>query len=467
MAPPAAQALLEQALQAIAGQQWEVASHRLHAAMALAPGRVELHTNLALVLEETGDPAAAIEHLSVALELDPQQAVVHLNLGTLMARSGTLELAERAYRYAIQLEPGLTAAWSNLGSLLDHTHRPADAEACLRHALHLKPESPQAHFNLACLLLRNGRNREAWPHWEQRDWPVHQALPWPCPRWRGEHLGPGAQVLVVQDGGLGDTLQGARYLRTLRELGATRIDLICQPPLHGLMRQLPHVHTVWTWADSDTALHAADWNVWVPVMSLAACLGESAPQAGPPVPYLRAPGSASPWPARLHAVRRPARLHVCLALQGNPDFAHDAQRSIHAPEALTALQAVDGVDWLELHGKKVSAGAEAATHTWELNHLDDTADMLAEVDLLVCVDTAVAHLAGAMGVPCWLLLPDYLCDWRWQRNGTHTPWYPATRLFRQSSPGDWAGVIHQVAAGLQAPGAAAAIRSLRLPQTSA
>jgi Tetratricopeptide repeat len=463
----AAQALLDQALQAMADRRWGAAMDQLDRAIALAPGQAALHTNLALVLDEMGEPQSAMEHLSTALDVDPAQPLVHLNLGVLAARTGALALAEQAYRYAIQLQTSLAAAWSNLGSLLDNTHRAPEAEACLRQALILEPRNASARFNLACLLLRDGRYAEGWPLWESRDWPVHQALPWSCPRWRGERL-EGMRVLVVQDAGLGDTIQFARYLRGLRRLGASRIDLICQAPLQALMQQLQDVHTVWNWADSAQALNCATWDVWIPVMSLAAYPDGQDTTALEPRPYLKPTECRKEvWKSRLSPTQKDQRLRICLVAQGNPDFPHDAQRSIRDLEVLAPLQSVSDIEWIHLRGKSVSRGFDAEEPAWELDDLVDTAGLLACVDLLICVDTAVAHLAGAMGITCWLLLPDYLCDWRWRRRGTQSAWYASLRLFRQITPGDWAGVVNQVNDALQAPGAVDAIRSLRLPQTSA
>jgi Tfp pilus assembly protein PilF len=466
MSHASAHALLEQALQAMAALQWNTARALLERAIAGAPDDAALHTNLALALDETGDTSAALEHLSLALDLDPDEPLVHLNLGAILARQGMLALAESAYRQALLLQPESSAAWSNLGSLLDHSHRPQEAEACLQRALELAPDNDKAHFNLACLYLRDGRLHEAWPHWERRQWPVHQALPWPCPRWTGGKL-QGAHILVVQDGGLGDTLQCARYLDQMRQQGAARIDLVCQAPLTPLLQQLPAMHTVWTWAESATALQAAAWDVWVPVMSLMACLDVSE-SPSTPAAYLHANAHRREhWAERLASCSHPPALRVCLVAQGNPDFPHDAQRSLHDADLIQTLLDVPGVDWICLHGTTVLTGDASAQPLGKLRDFDDTAALLAEMDLVVCVDTAVAHLAGAMGLACWILLPDYLCDWRWQRRGESSHWYPRTRLFRQSAPGDWAGVIRQVSLALQTPQARALSRSWRPPQTSA
>jgi hypothetical protein len=203
-------------------------------------------------------------------------------------------------------------------------------------------------------------------------------------------------------------------------------------------------------------------------MSLPACLDAGPPTGATFSPYLLPPAAALHSRALQLPEAEPAHgLRACLVLQGNPDFPHDAHRSIHDSAALTRLQAVPGVDWFVLQGTTVTRSSGSDTEQWVLSDWMDTASLLDQVDLVISVDTAVAHLAGAMGVPCWLLLPDYLCDWRWQRQGRQTPWYPSLELFRQTSAGDWAGVVDRVADALQAPGSALAIRSLRLPQTSA
>jgi len=455
MAQDAAQALLDDALQAIEQRQWPLALAALHKALALAPDDAALHINLAFVLDGMGDLPTALEHLCDALDLAPDLPEVHLHLGTVLTRLGSVDLAEQSYRQAIQRAPHMVAAWCNLGSLLDHTHRGAEAEHCLRHALALDAQNASTLFNLACLLLREGRLREGWQVWEQRQWPIHHAHDWRCPRWRGEAL-QGKNILVVQDAGFGDMLQFSRFIPLLQAQSATHTAVLCQPPLHPLMAQLPGVHAVYRWQEAETALTTHQWDYWVPVMSLAAYLGSEAAPYGPTPPYF-APGTP------------PAHADLCIGIvwQGNPDFPHDAQRSISDASVLAPLLAVPGTQWINLH--KGSHPTLPGLHAVDggLRDFVDTAAVLAGLDLVISVDTAVAHLAGALGVPCWLMLPAYMTDWRWMRERSDTPWYPSLQLFRQVSSGDWASVVAQLTARLQAPDAVQAIRSLRHPQTSA
>jgi tetratricopeptide (TPR) repeat protein len=470
MAQDAAQALLNEALQAMAQRQWSAALATLNQALALAPDDAALHINLSWVLDAMGDLPTALEHLCDALDLAPELPEVHLHLGTVLARLGSVGMAEQAYRQALQRAPELVAAWCNLGSLLDHIGRGAEAERCLRHALALDAHNASTLFNLACLLLREGRLQIGWQVWEQRHWPIHHAHNWPCPRWRGEPL-QDKHMLVVQDAGLGDMLQFSRFIPLLGARGAAHTAVLCQPPLHPLMAQLPGVHAVYRWQDAEPALQARAWDYWVPVMSLAAYLGNEAQPYGPTPPYIAAGASpaASAAPATSDATQLPAHegLRIGIVWQGNPDFPHDAQRSVADATVLAPLLAVPGTQWINLHytGQPSLAGLHAAPGS--LRDLGDTAALVAGLDLVVSVDTAVAHLAGALGVPCWLMLPAYMTDWRWMRERSDTPWYPSLQLFRQASPGDWASVVAQLVNRLQAPDATQAIRSLRRPQTSA
>lgn len=449
------QALLAAALQAIASRRWDDALALLQTGVLHAPQEAAFHVNLAYVHDAQGQLPEALDHLCHALELAPELPEVHLHLGTVLARQGSTALAERAYRHALLLAPGSTATWSNLGSLLDHTHRGAEAEACLQQALRLQPDNAHALFNLACLLLREGRLPEGWQIWEQRQWPIHHAHDWRCPRWRGEPL-QGKNILVVQDAGLGDMLQFSRFIPLLQAQGATHTAVLCQPPLHPLIAQLPGVRAVYRWQEAEAALATRQWDYWVPVMSLAAYLGSEAAPYGPTPPYF-APGTP---PAQ-------ADLRIGIVWQGNPDFPHDAQRSIADDSVLAPLLAVPDTQWINLH--KGSHPTMPGLHAVDggLRDFADTAAVLAGLDLVVSVDTAVAHLAGAMGVPCLLMLPAYMTDWRWMRERSDTPWYPSLQLLRQASPGDWASVVAQLTARLQVPDAAQAIRSLRRPQTSA
>lgn len=464
MAQDAAQALLDEALRAIAQRQWPAALATLHQALALAPDDTALHINLSLVLDAMGDLPTALAHLCDALDLAPELPEVHLHLGTVLARLGSVDMAEQAYRQALQRAPDLVAAWCNLGSLLDHTERGAEAEHCLRHALALDARNASTLFNLACLLLREGRLQEGWQAWEQRQWPIHHAHDWPCPRWRGEPL-QGKHMLVVQDAGLGDMLQFSRFIPLLGARGAAHTAVLCQPPLHPLMAQLPGVHAVYPWQAAEAVLQARAWDYWVPVMSLAAYLGSEAQPYGPTPPSI-APGAS---PATSDATPLPAGkgLRIGIVWQGNPDFPHDAQRSVADAGVLALLLTVPDTQWINLHyaGQPSLAGLHAAPGG--LRDLGDTATLVAGLDLVVSVDTAVAHLAGALGVPCWLMLPAYMTDWRWMRERSDTPWYPSLQLFRQAAPGDWASVVGQLLTRLQAPDAAQAIRSLRRLQTSA
>ncbi len=462
MAQEAAQALLDAALQAIAQRQWQPAKTVLEQALALAPQDVALHINLAFVLEGMGDLPSALAHLCDALDLAPDLPDVHLHLGTVLARMGSVEMAELAYRRALQLAPDMAAAWCNLGSLLDHTDRCAEAEDCMRRALALDTSNASTFFNLACLLLREGRFQEGWQVWEQRRWPIHQAHDWGCPRWRGEPL-RGKHILVVQDAGFGDMLQFSRFIPLLCRQGAARVEVLCQPPLHPLMARLPGVDAVHRWADAPAALGATAWDYWVPVMSLAAWLATERQPFGPPPPYL---GARTPQD---EALPRPPDepLRIGLAWQGNPDFPHDAQRSIADASVLAPLLALPGIQWVSLHKDNTHVLPGVQCPEPPLQDFGGTTALMATLDLVVCVDTAVAHLAGAMHLPCWLMLPAYMTDWRWMRERDDTPWYPSLTLVRQTTPGDWAGVVAGIAARLQAPGAAQAIRSLRRPQTSA
>lgn len=430
------------------------------AALQIAPDLAEAHANLAFLLDERGAAAEAMACYERALALNPAIAQIHLNFGSLLASHKRLDEAEAAFTRAILLEPQSPAGWSNLGGLYAGIKRDAEAELCCRQAMALDESYAKARFNLAYVLLRQGRFEEGWPCLESRDWYGALQAHLDCPRWRGESL-QAKSLLIGFEAGHGDMIQFGRYAAVLKYQGAVKITLLCHPALKTLFATLGGVDEVIAF---DEDLPRCDWDCWTPMLSLPLYCQTRLDSIPATIPYLQAS------PARLERWRAcipQDDLRVGLVWKGNPHFENDADRSLPGLEVLTPLGQVAGVRFISLQKGSGEDQAHQPPPGLPLLHLGsqiedfaDTAAIVAQLDLLICVDTAAAHLAGALGKPCWVLLPHYKTDWRWLDERADSPWYPGVlRLFRQSSAGDWTGVVADLKLALErlastsAPGA--------------
>ena len=419
------------------------------AALVLDPNLAEAHANLAFLHDERGEWAQAEVCYQRALELQPDHAQLHLNYGTLLAGRKRLDEAEAAYTRAIELEPAAAGGWSNLGGLYAGMKRDAEAELCCRQALARDPDHAKARFNLAYVLLRRGRFEEGWPSLEARDWYAALQAQLNCPRWLGEPL-QGQSLLIGPEAGYGDMIQFARYAPLLKARGAARITLLCPPALKPLLLTLQDVDAVLAW---DEPMPTEGWDCWTPLLSLPLHCGTRLDNIPAELPYLQAlPERCARWQARLPT----GGLRVGLVWKGNPRFENDADRSLSGLEVLLPLAEVAGVHFISLQKGEGEDQARFPPPGLPLLHLGseiedfaDTAAIVAGLDLVICVDTAVAHLAGALGRPCWVLLPHYKTDWRWLEDRSDTPWYPGLlRLFRQGPDQDWAPVVAEVRTAL-------------------
>jgi Tfp pilus assembly protein PilF len=424
----------------------------LRQAIALDPGFGEAIANLGWLREQASDLDEAQLCYQRAVTLRPANLQIRLNLGAVLLKRKQFVAAETVQREAVALAPDSPAAHSSLGMLLACLQREAEAELCYRSALALDPSYGKALFNLSYLLLRQGRMEEGWAALETRSHFSHLSAYFTCPRWAGEGLS-GKTIVIGFEGGHGDMIQFCRYALLLREMGAREVTIVSQPALATLLGRLLPAGGIRV-IPADRHVSPSDWDFWTPVMSLPFLCQRSPGSAGVPVyapiPYL----SADPVQRKLWAARLPsASMNVGVVWRGNPDFENDADRSLPSLSALAPLGAIEGIHFVSLQkgrGQEEAlappAGMALQASGGQLQDFADTAALLANLDLVITVDTAVAHLAGSMAVPCWVLLPDYRCDWRWQTGREDTPWYPGSmRLFRQATRGGWADVVSRVA----------------------
>lgn len=474
------------ALLELAAGQREQALTRLDLALRLAPDEARLHATAAEALAALGRAADGLAHWDRAVSLAPADAQLQLGRGAALHRAGQYELAMAAFARVTELAPSDASAWSNLAetcrrldrleAAVAHGRRavqlaPRDratrynlalalsdagelgeAERQLRELLSEQPADAEAEFELSELLLRQGRWPEGWRAYEARYRMSHTQglLPqFQAPRWDGREM-PGETLLVYGEQGFGDTLQFARFLdRARARVG--RLVLGASAELRPLFEGHPAVDAVFTAWDKATA-HAAQ----VPITSLGFCVGGA--EVGMAAPYLRVPDSARHHAARLLEIgrlaERAAGLTIGLVWAGRPTHQDDRRRSLALRE-IAPLMDLDGVTFVSLQ----KGPAEAEALGWAgpaplfmagpyLRTFADTAALLERLDLLIAMDTAVVHLAGALGVTTWVML-SHPCDWRWGDGSEQTAWYPSARLFRQTRPGDWTDVVARVRAALE------------------
>ncbi|WP_431857492.1 tetratricopeptide repeat protein [Azospirillum sp.] len=410
-------------------------------AVDLAPDLAEAHLNLGNALNGMQRWADAVAALSRAVALRPAFANAWSSLGFALEKLGEEAQAEVAYRTAAGLNPALGEAWGNLGRVLTAQGRCAEALEAFVQAVRARPDNPKDHWNLALALLLNGRLAEGFAEYEWR-WlykdfssPRRSFAP---PLWTGGPL-EGRTILLHAEQGLGDAIQFARYAREVARMGA-RVVLEAHPPLRRLFAGLEGVS-----AQADLCGPLPDFDLHAPLLSLPRLVGRIAAE----VPYLTAEADrVEAWRHRLGG-----GVKVGLVWAGNPGHANDANRSLPLA-ALEPLLRTAGVRFFAVQkeprpgDRAILAAHGVAELGPDLHDFADTAAALEALDLLVTVDTAVAHLAGALGRPVWLLLP-FVPDWRWMLERADSPWYPTMRLFRQDRRGDWPGVVERVSAALQ------------------
>lgn len=400
-------------------------------AAGLAPDHAEAWRNLGLALAETGDLAAAEAAFARLTALCPHEAAaVRLDLGNSCFQRRDFTAAAGYYRQAVALAGGEATAWCNLGETLSALGESAEAERCLRQAIALDPALDKARFNLGCLLLRQGIWREGFAGYECRG--SRLKLPAPLaglPDWRGDEA-PGTRVALWNDQGFGDAIQFVRFAARLAARGQV-VVVVVDPPLLRLFKTVPGLAEV---VPSNGPVPPCQ--AQLPLSSLAGRLEIAAAADLWSGPYL---GPAAPEPA----ARTAAPLRAGLAWAG-----HFPAAKTPPPEVWQPLLELPGVCWTALQPPPPPWPDRLRPYPAPSGDFADTAALMRDLDLVVTVDTATAHLAGALGKPAWLLLLKD-CDWRWWDTGETTPWYPGLRLFRQPSHGDWAGAVAALAAALR------------------
>ncbi|MCP3722125.1 tetratricopeptide repeat protein [Paraburkholderia sp. CNPSo 3272] len=461
------------------------AQHYRHA-RSLEPQSAHFAFNLGRALEATGEKDAALAQLRTAAALDPRDPKTLIHMGRLLrsmekhadaaacfeaviAREpdNALALFELGYAYdamhryeaaiplyrrAAELKPDGAGIVNNLAFALTALARYDEAEIGYRRALALNPDLPESRFQLGMLMLRREDYAGGWPLFENRKLTSTARANYrklPCPEWRGEPL-RGKRFLICREQGMGDQIQFLRYASLLAQMGA-RVHAWVAPELASLAATVPGVARVLDAAPSDGAI-ASQYDYWCDVMSLPLRF------PGRPIyadtPYMRAdPVRAAASRARVNALAGAAQRRIGLVWAGNPRHHFDAFRSVPL-KSLLPLAALTGNAWFALQKGPAAAQLEAIAGRWPMDAPGDdlhdfaaTAALIEALDLVITVDTSVAHLAGALGKPVWVLLAAQP-DWRWGKDRADSVWYPSARVFRQSTLGDWRGVVAELEAAL-------------------
>jgi len=448
-------------------------------AIKLDPNYIPAHRLLAEILRERDDISAALASYERLLVLEPDNAVAHNNIGLLLRKARRLDEAGAAFARAralkpdnlsirfnelslmddaaamseaigycqrlLELEPDNVDVLTNLATSLQFAGRIDEAMGYGERAVALDPVHRQARFNLSILALLRGEYGRGWNEYEHRwNLPEVKKPHYRQPLWTGEDLN-GATILLQSEQGWGDTIQCLRYVPMVATRGGN-IVLRVDRPLQRLAASVPTKVMV-----SPSHARLPEFDVWCPLLSLPRIFATAVENIPADVPYLHLrSGLTERWHRRLANL---SGLKVGLAWAGNPQHVNDFRRSIGL-DRLKPLWDARGVNFVSLqvgsHAKDLGpCGAGGVLDlSAELTDFAETAGAILNLDLVIAVDTAVVHLAGALGKPAWVMLP-FSPDWRWLIDRDDSPWYPTLRLYRQRAPGDWDDVIRRVAADLE------------------
>jgi tetratricopeptide (TPR) repeat protein len=430
-----------------AQQRWDDAIPFFEKALALKPTYVAALHNLGLCHHKKRDLERAETCYRKVLALSPDHHPAHLDMGNTFLDRGDMPGMAAWYRKALELAPNDTEAFVNVGRMLRDQGQWEEALACYDKALQRDPGHVEAHFSRALIYLALGRFREGWKAYEWRlqisDW-SKKAYPHRLrtPRWNGEPF-VGRTLLVHHEQGFGDTLQFVRYLPMVKARGGT---VVFEVPgaLKVLLMGIPGADDILELSPTGASRRAYDLHI--PLLSLPGLFGTTLESIPAQVPYLAAdPAKVSAWAKRIDG----NLFRIGIVWAASNWNAKLAEKSCPISHFLP-LAETPGVQIVGLQknpaANDLAAAAAAGIRNYgeEFADFSDTAAAIANLDLVISVDTAAAHLAGAMGKPVWVVLP-CVADWRWLLNREDSPWYPAMRLYRQPRPRAWDDVFRQLA----------------------
>jgi Flp pilus assembly protein TadD len=487
-----AKAYFEEGTSCLRQGRLEEGQFYLRESLRMQPDDPDTLNNLGTAVWLLGQAAEALGYYRRAYALNPNDYSIANNMGNAHWQQCSLEEAARFYRRALEIKPDSSETWMNLGVLLTDLSEFDEALRCIRESLRIKPDAHEAHDNLGATLARQGKWDEAlacynhalklqpyyaeshrnrafvwlargdfergWPEFEWRlSCRRHEGYHANGPRLRGDDL-EGKTILLHAEQGLGDTIQFIRFVTEIRNRNPGRVIVVCPKPLTRLIARFPGIDFL-----TDEGSPLPPYDVHASLWSLPALLRITLANLPSPRAYLSVDSETmARWQTALDRTLRPSSpasgpdIKIGVVWQGNPKHRTDRHRSFRLDQLeplarvggvrLISLQKEHGLEQLrELDGRfPVATLADEATGSEDRRDFLDTAAVVSQLDLVVTPDSAVAHLAGSLGVPVWVALP-FVAEWRWMIDREDSPWYPSMRLFRQEAAGDWPSVFNRMA----------------------
>jgi len=437
------------------GGQYPAAIEKYQRAVCIRPDFAQAYCNMGIALKATGKFKEAIENFQHATRLNPDFAEAYNNLGNVLNDDGQFNTAVAHFQKAINLKPDYAEAFNNQGVAQFYQGQIKEALASYDTAIGLLPEFADAHWNRSLAYLLMGRLKEGFQEYEWRflksNWQAIYSQRYDLPRWDGAPF-QGKRLYIHDEQGFGDILQFIRYLPLVKERGGTVI-MEAKKPLHGLLRGVPGIDELVERSANGQPAVACD--CCIALLSLPAVFGTTLETIPTNHPYLNPdPEKVAIWRRRLPA----QEFKIGIVWAGRPVVRNDPVGLSYRSCDLQWFAPLTDIPGIRLYGlqKGPAAGdiekSDLKDKIFNLGEafddFSDTAAAIANLDLIISIDTAVAHLAGAMGKPTWLLLP-LAADWRWLQDRSDSPWYSSMRIFRQKKLGAWDSVFTQVVQALE------------------
>jgi Flp pilus assembly protein TadD len=427
-------------------QDYDAAMQYWKKAITINSSNAEVQHNLGLAFYKKGQFDEAMPYFKKAVQLNSFYSDAWNDLGSAVLQNGLYNEAVEYYRKALQCNPNHVNACYSLGTVLLTMGKYQESLHFFHRAISLKPDFPRAHFNLAFVLLLLADFKNGWKEYFWRWGTEEFRIPnWQQPIWDGADL-TGKTLFIHVEQGFGDMIQIVRYIPMVADRGG-KVILQCQKELLSLIKNVEGVEHIIALQEPLPV-----FDIHCPLLCIPMIFDTDLDTIPAKIPYIKAEDLlVKRWRDRLG---RSSAVKVGLIWQGNPVHKRDRERSI-AFEKLVALADIKGISFYSLQkeegsgeSRNPSCGLKLIDFMDEVQDFSDTAALIENLDLVISVDTSVAHLAGAMGKPVWTLL-QYSPDWRWMLDREDSPWYPTMRLFRQPSLGDWESVIERVNRELQ------------------
>ncbi|MBF0328316.1 MAG: tetratricopeptide repeat protein [Nitrospirae bacterium] len=426
---------------------FDEALYYLQQVLKIEPNYTAAHMTMGNIFTAMRRLDDALDSYHNALDIEPHNHYALYNMANIRKITGSISEAIDIYREALKLKPDYSDAWSNLGAAFKSCGNISEAITCYRKAIELSPDNEDAHLNYAIALLLSGNFEEGWQEYEWRLKTRNVYCRKNCKEWSGDTLN-GETILLYADQGYGDTLQCARYIPMVKAMGAGKIILECQPELISLMRSIDCIDHI-----SPRKSELANFDLCSALFSLPRIFNKNNIPAS--VPYLKADEKTiGKWSERIKSVGESIR--VGLVWAGSPTYREDKFRSLDLKTLLPLLTLKDcGISFFSLQTgaaaneiMDIPENLRPIELSGEINDFSDTAAIMEQLSLIITVDTASAHLAGALGEPVWTLIPEDP-DWRWLLERNDSPWYPTMLLFRKEKNDDWQNLILRLSTKLK------------------